>query len=212
MKRLICLIALIMAMSVKSAAQEDSGFSLSVNLGGWPLVEDIIFGGIGLSWVPALERPTLGSIYRDAYSDMKSTGAMAVIGDLPVKKWLSVPLTLSTNLLWQNHSSILTNDTHCDIDGTVQLMSGIRFKYLNRPRFNFYSSVNLGLCVITDSHHTSITVNGETTVKYKKDYDLIPAVQIVPFGLRFGGKIYGTAEIGLGTQYFGGMVGIGVRL
>ena len=111
----MCLLVLMVAMSTSLKAQEESGFSLSVNLGGWPLVEDIIFGGVGLSWDHGPERPTLGSLYKDGYSDKRSTGAIAVVGDLPVRKWLSIPLTLSTNLLWQNHTSIITNDTHCDI-------------------------------------------------------------------------------------------------
>lgn len=212
MKRVFLSLALMMVMGATAKAQEDSGFSLSVNWGGWPVLEDVIFGGFGLYLDSSMERPSLGSLYRDSYSDKKSTGAIAVVGDLPVKRWLSVPFTMSTNLVWQNHSSIRTHATHCDMDWTVQLMSGLRLKYLNRPKFNFYSVLNIGVGMITDSFHTLVTTNGVTTEKYTKDYVLFPAVQLVPLGVRFGGKFYGTAELGLGTQYFGGMVGIGVRL
>lgn len=213
MKRFVLMLALVMVMGATAKAQEDSGFSLSVNWGGWPLLEDVCFGGFGIgNFYPSHGIPSLGSLYKDSYSDKKSTGAIAVVGDLPVKRWLSVPLIMSTNLVWQNHTSIKTHSTHCDMDGTVQFMSGLRLKYLNRPKFNFYSALNIGVGMITDSMHTMSTINGVTTEKYRKTYDLFPAVQVVPFGVRIGGKIYGTAELGLGTQYFGGMVGIGVRL
>ena len=50
---------------------------------------------------------------------------------------------------------------------------------------------------------------GRLTGTYDFVTDCYPAAQIIPVGICVGRKVFGFAEVGYGTMYVGGMIGVG---
>ncbi len=81
-----------------------------------------------------------------------------------------------------------------------------RFSWLNRPIVRLYSSAGVGL--ITDSY----TWTDNTGKKHKFEYGGCGfGWQVTAIGIHIGKKLYGYAEVGLGTNYAFGCAGIGYR-
>ena len=215
MKRLI--ITLFAAASVVSAgAQSKNAGSISICYGGYPILEQLAYGSVGVDVIGPQE-PSLKRLYDDNKGPVLSSGTFAVEADFPVRKWLSIPMIVTGNLITQKSTSVVDGSSHITANVTSQLMSGFRFKYMNKSKVNFYSMVCFGAGLGTQERKFEMASGPDedhlvTQVKYRHYIDFVPSFQIVPFGVRFGKKVYGTAEIGVGTMYVGGMLGIGIKL
>ncbi len=77
-------------------------------------------------------------------------------------------------------------------------MFQVRAAWLNRPYVRMYTSCALGVTVIPKT-------------KYAAGTEVLPGFQFNPVGISAGKKLFGFAEIGIGTNYFGGTCGIGYR-
>lgn len=192
-----------------AAAQETSKVDLTFGWGGYPLLEQLLYGRKSfLEYEPAMESNGLSQIYRVKEGKMRSTGTLTLEVDVPVKKWFSVPFTVAGNVIWQNCRPVDGTAPYTMVNGTAQVLVGARFKWINRPKVNLYASLNIGLGMVTDGYTTQIN---DDSVRVRHRANLSPAFQLVPLGVRFGGKLYGIAEIGAGTLYCGGKVGIGYK-
>ena len=69
-----------------------------------------------------------------------------------------------------------------------------RCNYLNRPAVKLYGSLELG---------AFFTIGG--------DFEVVPDVQLNPFGVEFGKRFFGLVELGVGLNYFGVNAGVGYR-
>lgn len=135
---------------------------------------------------------SLNEVYRTRKGSIYTTGALMFSVDFPIKKWFSAGAVVSGNLCWQKTYDPALETRGTKYDGDLHVMGCARFKWLNRPAVNLYANIDAGLAVW--------------------DRSVIPAVQIVPIGVRFGkGHVFGFTEIGLGTMYCGGMAGIGYK-
>lgn len=215
MKRLIITL-FAAAVSVSAGAQSRSAGSISICYGGYPVLEQLAYGEVGVHEIP-LHEPSLKSLYNDSKGPAFSSGTFAVEADFPVRKWLSIPMIVTGNLIMQKSTSVVGGSSHMTTNVTSQLMSGFRFKYMNKSKVNFYSMVCFGAGLGTQERKFEMASGPDednlvTKVKYRHYIDFVPSFQIVPFGVRFGKKVYGTAEIGVGTMYVGGMLGIGIKL
>lgn len=90
-------------------------------------------------------------------------------------------------------------------DNYITAAGHFKVNWLNRKIVRLYSSAGLGVSVeiIKKPQPGSLWNPPETNVK--------PAFQICPFGISVGRRVYGFAEIGLGTIYAGGCIGVGYR-
>ncbi len=77
-------------------------------------------------------------------------------------------------------------------------MFQVRAAWLNRPYVRMYTSWALGMTMIPKTRYAART-------------EILPAFQFNPIGISAGKKLFGFAEIGIGTNYFGGTCGIGYR-
>lgn len=204
-----CVIAALMSLNA-SAQSEKSGVDLTLGWGGYPVKEALFFG---VNHFDHFESYDLSGLYRDSVGNVVSLGTLSLQADLPVKRWLSVPLIVSGNLVLTSLSEPVNDRVRSVPGGTFSFQAGVRFKYMNRPRVNFYSGLSVGIGFCSDYNTIQYSNDGKTIVtKYRPYFEFLPEFQVVPFGVRFGGKVYGVAEIGLGTLYCGGLLGIGVRL
>ncbi len=82
----------------------------------------------------------------------------------------------------------------------ITAMAHVRLSWLNRRYVRMYSSIGMG---------RSFSLEGEF-----REHDgegMAFAMQVVPIGISIGKKLYGFAETGIGTSYFGLSAGIGYR-
>ncbi len=99
----------------------------------------------------------------------------------------------SSDAFFKNNDDSLVNMESKNI---ITAMAFARLTWLNRPFVRMYSMVGMG---------RSFSLEGELG-----DGDGF-AMQVVPLGISAGRNLYGFAETGLGTSYFGINVGIGYR-
>lgn len=201
-KKLIALagiLAVCLSLGQKASAQNCRGLDVNVGWGGYPLKEwsefanplhsffSKLFSGIREE-LPAKE---LSAIYSDVRGNLYCTGAIAVQCDKHINDWLSIPVTVSDNVIWRHHTNTITQTRRYETYHSTHFLVGLKIRYFDSGTFNCYSSVAGGFAYC----------NG-----------LSSAVQVVPIGMRFGGRVYGFGELGVGTQYCGAMIGIGLRL
>lgn len=140
---------------------------------------------------------SLDRLYGKNIGSTRTLGTACLVVDIPVKKWLSVPFTFTASMNFTPVEDSLTGISHTAYDGTMNIMAGVRFKYLNREHLNLYSALHAGLGVCNVGEFTSA--------------ELFPSIQLVPIGIRAGARVYGFAEIGVGTIYLGGQIGVGYK-
>lgn len=80
-----------------------------------------------------------------------------------------------------------------------------RFSWLNRRIVRMYSSFGAGMAVCLAD-----TVIESADTYYRRPRTYI-SLQVAPVGISVGGKLFGFAEVGLGTIYCGGCLGLGYR-
>ena len=87
----------------------------------------------------------------------------------------------------------------------LYLVPNVRFTYVRSEFFKMYSGLGLGLGVLSGFSSDKSVYAGIGGA------DIQPAIQAVPVGIQFGGKLYGLAEVSLGTVNLGLRAGIGYR-
>jgi hypothetical protein len=77
-------------------------------------------------------------------------------------------------------------------DGYFGIAPSVRFSYLNLPSVTLYSGLALGFgCTFEHQHSPN-----------EFSYEPLPYFQITYFGVNFGKKIFGNAELGIGIKGF----------
>lgn len=83
----------------------------------------------------------------------------------------------------------------------------VRFEYINRERFGMYSSLATGLFICSDHGEYFKETREEKPTRYTT---FLPTFQVTCAGFRFGNKVYGLLELGVGSRGFV-TAGIGSR-
>ena len=78
---------------------------------------------------------------------------------------------------------------------TATVLPQARFNWIKKEVVKVYSSVGAGV----------------RAGSFDERADILIAGQLVPIGINVGNKVFGFAELGIGTVYIGGMFGIGYR-
>lgn len=195
-KYILTAAALIFLFPTLGQAQDESVYfskrpEIRFGWGGYPLILEKAFL-FRKGDVIGPDGNSLNDIYRRRNGSSYSTGALMFSADFPIKKWVSIPVVLSGNLCWQKQKDPALNSSETIINGDLQLLSGARFRWIYKPAVNLYATAMVGVGVW--------------------DARVIPAIQLVPIGVRFGkGHVFGFAELGVGTMYCGGMAGVGYK-
>jgi len=205
MKRLFTTAALVIVAAFALHAQESKERihpEISAGYGFIPTLGCYLFHWNGQSWIdmdPDIP-DNLETLYGNDMTDTWNFGFSSLSAELPLMNWLSVPFTFTWALNFTRVSDSFNNRSRVMADASLGMMAGVKFKYLKREKFNLYSSLHAGLG-LTNVGHITGTPNAE----------LVPAFQIVPIGVTVGGSVFGFAEVGVGTVYFGGHAGVGYR-
>ena len=139
-------------------------------------------------------------------------GSFTIQPRFNINRWFSLGCEFSLEY-WSSHSykteDIKDPDTG-EVTGQKKTYRGspsmlvlaamptAHFKYMSRPKCTLYGEAQFGAAYYEFNH------SGDPS-------DLIISFQAIPLGVTFGRDLYGFAEVGVGTQWMGGHIGIGYR-
>lgn len=198
LKTLMLTALLIAGASISAGAQQTGNDRFEVRLGvsGFPLMPALehdlgsapILGGM----FKTREVPTLDDLYKDRDGKHYTTGNIGAEFAWNAKRWLAVCASAYVTPFW---AEMYDGQTHArkgrKSGAGVSGMVSVRFNYFNRPYVHLYSAVGTGF--YADKERSSLQIQG------------------VPFGVSFGGRVFGYAELGIGTLFMGGNIGIGYK-
>ena len=129
-------------------------------------------------------------------SHVYMTGNIMAEMDFHFRKWFTLAIGVATNGIWMDKHDAMTDELKGRESGfTLTVLPQARFTWMNKDFIRLYSSVGAGI--------TGGSFDGRS--------EAVIAAQAVPIGISIGGKLFGFAEVGIGTVYIGGMFGIGYR-
>lgn len=133
---------------------------------------------------PAFSRGgVLSSIYSPVVGSLYSTGGFSAEVGLNFRNWFTLAFQTSFTGVWndvydQNKVNVLYRDR-----GVVfNIAPQARFNWVRRPAFRMYSSVGVGLTLVSYGHRNSLE----------------PSFQFVPIGMAAGKDVFFFAEMGGG--------------
>lgn len=180
-------------------------YEVRLGWGGYPVTNASDFSGGRNRYVDMMPPPddprTLQQIYADHYGNAYMTGVFAAEFDMNFRKWFSLTLGVGLNGMYRDVYDVDNRKIGQYSGVYMSILPEVRFSYINRTYFRMYSGVGLGLSLkmVNDNAINKL----ETTPGV--------AFQLTPVGVTVGRNVYGFAELGIGTQFMGMMVGIGFR-
>lgn len=134
----------------------------------------------------------LDALYADRTVAHYTAGNIGAEFTWNAKKWFGLAGGLYLTPFWADVVNAYTGQrSGIQTSLSVSALVTARFNYFNKPMVRIYSSIGLGLLVDNSG--------------------LAPHLQVVPIGVTFGKRVYGFAEVGLGSLYMGGNIGVGYK-
>ena len=200
MKRMILMAAMLFCVLVASAQDKDGKdvpYRYEVRLGwsGYPVGDDNQFVGVNNHGFYSYD-----TSISDIFSEYDGTTYMTgnIVGEFNVhfKKWFTLSVGFAANGIWKDVYSSQTDIKLRRENGwTATVLPQARFNWIKKEVVKVYSSVGAGV----------------RAGSFDERADILIAGQLVPIGINVGKKVFGFAELGIGTVYIGGMFGIGYR-
>lgn len=180
--------------------QEFPKMEVRLGYGGFPLVDVIEYGYSGFEdFLGPLFHPSgdLEDLYAPADGATYMTGNISAEFSWHIKNWLTLAGTLVFDGIYgttidPSTGEILSRDRGV----TVSIIPTLRFYWANFEKCRLYSSVGLGVMTTNGYHHIK---------------NVIPTVQLSPFGITAGTKVFFFAEYSMGLTCLGGQIGVGYR-
>lgn len=171
-----------------------------VGISGTPFVLGLmtdVADGVNISHLYRFRDPSVKNFYDDFYGPIYTTGNIGAEFDWVLKKWMTVSAGAYFTGFWADRFDGMTGARLRKENGVaVSLVGTIRFTYLNRRYVQLYSGVAAGAFVIGAN-------TGEVSGMIH--------IQGIPIGVSVGRRVFGFAEVGIGTMYMGGNIGLGYR-
>ena len=176
---------------------KDVPYRYEVRLGwsGYPVGDDNQFVGVNNHGFYSYD-----TSISDIFSEYDGTTYMTgnIVGEFNVhfKKWFTLSVGFAANGIWKDVYSSQTDIKLRRENGwTATVLPQARFNWIKKEVVKVYSSVGAGV----------------RAGSFDERADILIAGQLVPIGINVGKKVFGFAELGIGTVYIGGMFGIGYR-
>lgn len=188
------------ADSLSSVNYNPYKHGVRVGISGTPFVLGLmtdVADGINFGHHYIYRYPSVKDFYSDFYGPLYTTGNVGAEFDWVLKKWMTVSAGAYFTGFWADRFDGMTGARMRKENGlAVSLVATFRFTYLNRRYVQLYSGVSAGAFVIGAS-------TGEVSGMVH--------IQGIPIGVSVGRKVFGFAEVGIGTMYMGGNIGLGYR-
>lgn len=187
----------------KYAGSKICKYEVRIGWGGYPLFGTQLFEHNNLAvgacyeyYMCGLFDNSVKHIYDDYYGSTYTTGSISAEFSYMFNHWLNLSFSVDDTIFWKDvYDGMDHNAVRRSYGNVVSFMPAVRFTYLSRPMVKLYSSVGLGFLL-------NIREKG-TTAHF--------ACQVAPIGISVGRRVFGFAEIAVGTRAMGGNFGIGYR-
>lgn len=194
-KTILLTVLLAMLPSMLQAQQGWKGkLELSANISGAPY--DLAFGDADY-YVGSSD---LASIYGPQKRNENYTPILSIMGEYKLKKNFSIGLEAAYahagNDYYDPFSDVFTGSFS---KHTFALLPGVKYRYLLKKYFALHSGVSAGAAL-------QFGKDGSESI-----FDVKPAIQVIPIGMRVGNDLYATLDYYLGNVAFGVRFGIGYR-
>lgn len=197
--KMLMLTTLLIAGASYTAGAQEAGkdrFEVRLGISGYPLLpaHEHRLGKTLRSSRPSVVEPkdlNLDDLYKDRDGAHYTAGNIGAEFAWNAKRWLAVCADVYVTPFW---TDVYDGQTHARTRKSgagFSALASVRFNYFNRPYVRLYSSVGAGFYADRDGS--------------------IFQLQTVPFGVSFGGRVFGFAELGIGTLFMGGNIGIGYK-
>lgn len=191
----VILTAMIMGADARNGRKADLPFKYEARLGwsGYPTSDELNFAG---DHGPSYSTHPIKDLFADYGGPTYMTGNIMAEMDFHFRKWFTLAVGVAANGIWMDKYDAMTDELKGRESGfTLTVLPQARFTWMNKDFIRLYSSVGAGI--------TGGSFDGRS--------EAVIAAQAVPIGISIGGKLFGFAEVGIGTVYIGGMFGIGYR-
>ena len=185
----------IFSLDARSGKKEELPFKYEARLGwcGYPTGDDLNFAS---GHNPFYSSHPIKDLFADYDGPTYMTGNIMAEMDFHFRKWFTLAVGVAANGIWKDKYDALTDKLKGRESGfTLTVLPQARFTWVSRDIVRLYSSVGLGL----------------TGGSFDDRSETVIAAQAVPVGITVGKRLFGFAEVGIGTVYIGGMFGIGYR-
>ena len=151
-------------------------------------------------------------LYSDYYGPTRTLGAISIGADYAVCKWFSVSMDFAVTSFWRDRYNGVGGGPAGSDDGTAfYLLPRAKFMYMNRRYVRLYGSLGIGAAFYSGFDKLTYSyTDGRGSVQFE-DNSFRPCGQFSPIGVEFGNKLFGFAEIGIGSLYAGMQAGIGYK-
>ena len=135
-------------------------------------------------------------LYKDYHTDVCSTGNFNLAFDMEFNEWLTGSIYLAYAGFDTDRFDGHTGEKTGEIKGQAFfIVPHVRFTYYNTEHFRAYGTLGAGYCRYAGFENRS----GSGVIQFN------------PAGVEYGRKLFCYAELGFGTMFFGGHIGVGYK-
>lgn len=146
------------------------------------LCSDMLHGDSGI----------LGGLYGETRGEVGYVPLFSISKNRYYNKFFSLKTRVSVSWLYRSiYKGVDSHFERLETQMYIHTLEMAQFNVLNKDKVKIYASVGTGLALYS--------------------FLILPTVQLVPFGITFGKKMFGFCELGIGTEYMGLHGGIGYR-
>ena len=158
----------------------------------------------------------LSGIYGDYHGPTKSSGLITAEIDFALASWFSLGLNFGiTHFSHDSYNGITGQITKHRKGNALYVLPAGKFNYYNKASLKLYGSFGFGIgkyagfdnlkssTSFVNSYGYTVTSESDDTLKFE--------AQCTPLGIEYGRKIFVFGELGFGTLYNGGRLGVGYR-
>ncbi len=195
MKRYMIIIAAVMTFLLSGTAQAQETdmpkYEFRLGWSGYPTMDYDNF-----TVRPSYTDTPIKDMFSDYDGNTYMTGNIMAAFDIRMKKWFTFSIGVAADGVWKDVHDAVSGNKVGRVNGCIfTVLPQAKFTWVNREMVRLYSSVGLGI--------TAGGFDGTT--------DTYLAGQAVLLGISVGRRFVGFAELGSGTMYMGGMIGVGYR-
>ncbi len=142
----------------------------------------------------------LASIYGPQKRNISYTPVFSLMGEYKLKNRFSLGLELAYSHIGGDYYDPFTDEfTGVLSKHMLAFMPGVKYRYFIKKYFALHSGASAGAALQFGKDGT------------ENIFDVKPAIQVIPIGMRVGNNIYATLDYYLGNVVLGVRLGIGYR-
>lgn len=178
---------------------------IRAGVSGYPIISQIATDGLFPRYYeaePAIYGggDLLRNMYRDYRGDLRSMGNFHVAAGYRFKGWFTLSGYFMYNQMWQHlYDGSTEKITGTEFSHIISLAPEAKFTFLNKRYVQLYGSVSAGVTLYKSADAAFM------------EFDLLPHIQLVPFGVSTGRRFFGFTEFGFGSEFVGLRAGMGIR-